>query len=135
MRIILIIILAISLTRGQGKMIILQEKAPFTLGTAVISSTESEKPENVSLSLKTLQEKRRIKKQIRVAKAISIPLLIVGYACIGSGFLTNLAGYIVDDSVVGITAVSTMGGGVALVIPGHIFLKRKRRLEKELKKM
>ena len=128
-------ILAISITWGKGKMILLQEKAPFTLEPASISSTKSEKPEHVSISLKSLKEKRRIKKQIRAAKAISIPLIIVGYACIGSGFVTNLAAYIVDEPVVGITAISTMGGGVVLVIPGHIFLKRKRRLEKELKKI
>ena len=128
-------ILAISITRGQVKMIMLQEKAPFTLEPAALRSAESEKPQTASISLKSLQEQRRIQKQIRVAKAISIPLIAVGYACIGSGFLTNLAGYLVDDPVVGITALSTMGGGVVLVIPGHIFLKRKRRLEKEMKKM
>ena len=128
-------IINISITWGQRKLILLQENAPFTLETALMSSTESEKLENASISLKSLQEQRRIKKQIRVAKAISIPLIAVGYACIGSGFVTNLAGYIVDEPVVGITAVSTMGGGVVLVIPGHIFLRRKRRLEKELRKM
>jgi hypothetical protein len=140
-RIILIMILDISITWGQGKMIILQEKAPFTLESAVISSTESEKPDNVSMSLKNnnSQEKRRIKQQMRVAKALSIPLLILGYTCIGSGFLTSLTGFIVDDTAfaqtISITSVSTMGGGMVLIIPGHIFLKRKRRLEKELKKM
>lgn len=135
--IILIMIFSVSIIWGQGKTVVLPEKTPFTLNAAVLRSIEPEKPENVPVSQKSysLQDKRRIKKKIRVAKSLSIPFLILGYTCIGAGFITNLTGYIVDEPIVDITAISTMGGGVVLVIPGHIFLKRKRRLEKELKEM
>ncbi len=90
---------------------------------------------------------RRKRKMQRAFKNASIPLLIAGYVILGAGVITNLTAYLMynqsedypeedtdQGQIESIVGLSCIGGGLVLVIPGHIFSSRSKKLKQELEK-